>query len=177
MRKQVYGRKFKRDKNQRKALFSGLISSMIIKGRLETTEERAKAIKGDLEKLVTKAKKGNKAILRKSLKPFEAEKLLNNIAPVFKDRNGGYTRLIKTGKRLSDNAQMAILEWTQEIPKYEKPAITKAHRSPQKTLRKRSVRSVEKSVSSVSAGKASKRTSSAGKSSTKTKTTKKGKGK
>lgn len=117
MRKQVFGRQFKRTKNQRKALFSGLISAVISKGRIETTEEKAKAIKGDLEKLVTKAKKGEaaKRLLQKDLKPFEIDKMVNQIAPVFANRPGGYTRIIKTGKRFNDNASMVILEWVEEI--------------------------------------------------------------
>ena len=123
MRKQVFGRRFKRDKNERKALFSGLISSMIIKGRIETTEEKAKAIKSEIEKLVTKAKKGNKKLLIKNLNPFERERMLNEIAPTFANRSGGYTRIIKTGKRLSDNASMAIIEWTEEIDQVKNPAL------------------------------------------------------
>lgn len=117
MRKQVFGRQLNRTKNQRKALFSGLISAVISKGRIETTEEKAKSIKGDLEKLVTKAKKGESAkrLLQKDLKPFEIDKMINQIAPTFKDRNGGYTRIIKTGKRFNDNASMVILEWVEEI--------------------------------------------------------------
>jgi large subunit ribosomal protein L17 len=127
MRKQVYGRKFKRDKNERKALFQGLISAMILKGRIQTTEQKAKSIKGDLEKLVTRAKKGESARLEltKSLKPFEIDKMINQIAPVFKDRNGGYTRIIKTGRRFNDNASTAIMEWVEVIPEAvlkEKPA-------------------------------------------------------
>lgn len=123
MRKQVFGRKFKRDKNERKALFSGLISSMILKGRIETTEEKAKAIRGDLEKMVTKAKKGesSKRLLYKDLTSFEVEKMINQIGPSFANRAGGYTRIIKTGKRFNDNAGMAIMEWTEKIK--EIPAL------------------------------------------------------
>ncbi len=126
MRKQVFGRKFKRDKNQRKALFSGLISAMILNGKIKTTEEKAKAIRGELEKLVTKAKKGesSKRLLAPYLKPFEVEKMINEIGPTFKDRNGGYTRIIKAGRRFSDNAAVAILEWVEKIVKVEKPATT-----------------------------------------------------
>jgi len=127
MRKQVFGRKFSRDANQRKALFSGLISAMILKGKITTTEHKAKSIKGDIEKLITKAKKGDEAklILSKNLKPFEVDRMINVIAPVFKDRNGGYTRIIKLGKRLGDNASTAILEFVdlekiQEIDKAKK---------------------------------------------------------
>jgi len=129
MRKQVFGRRLKRDANERKALFSGLISAMILKGKITTTEQKAKSIKGDLEKLVTKAKRGesSRLILKKSLKPFEIDRMINDIAPVFKDRNGGYTRLIKTGRRFGDNASTAILEWVdlekiQEKDKSKKDA-------------------------------------------------------
>lgn len=116
MRKQVFGRKFKRDKNQRKALFNGLISAIILKGKIRTTEAKAKAIKGDIEKLVTKAKKEEKIakkLLQSSLKPFEIEKMITQIAPGFKNRAGGYTRIIKVGPRVSDNASMVILEWSE----------------------------------------------------------------
>jgi len=135
MRKQVYGRQFKRDKNERKALFSGLISSMILKGRISTTLEKAKSIQPDLEKFVTRAKKGESAKLelKKSLKPYEVDKMINVIAPVFKDRNGGYTRIIKTGKRFNDNANTAILEWVESIPepvKEEKKKTTKKEVKP-----------------------------------------------
>lgn len=136
MRKQVFGRKFSRDANQRKALFSGLISAMILKGRITTTEHKAKSVRGDLEKLVTKAKKGedSKLMLKKSLKPFEVDRLINDIAPVFKDRSGGYTRIIKTGRRFGDNASSAILEWVEidkilEIDKARKGAKTASRKA------------------------------------------------
>ena len=138
MRKQVFGRKFKRDKNERKALFSGLISAMVLKGRITTTEEKAKAIRGELEKLVTKAKKEKKELLGKNLKPFEVDKFINEIGPTFKDRNGGYTRIIKTGRRISDNAGMAILEWTEEIKiKTEKTKEPKKIAKPVRKVSKR----------------------------------------
>jgi large subunit ribosomal protein L17 len=113
MRKQVFGRQFKRDANERKALFNGLISAMILRESITTTEQKAKAIKGDLEKLVTKAKKNKKELLSKNLKPFEVEKLINVIAPRYKNRAGGYTRIIRTGKRFNDNASMVILQWVE----------------------------------------------------------------
>lgn len=117
MRKQVFGRRFKRDRNERKALFKSLISAMVLKGKIQTTEEKAKAIKGDLEKLVTKAKKGESArrFLTPYLRPFEIEKMINQIALTFKERNGGYTRIIKTGRRFSDNASMVIMQWVETI--------------------------------------------------------------
>ncbi len=117
MRKQVFGRKFKRDKNERKALFNGLISAMILHGKITTTEEKAKSIKGDVEKIVTKAKK-DEATARRLLKGIIKDqglidKMINEVGPGFKNRAGGYTRVIKTGRRFSDNASMAILEWVE----------------------------------------------------------------
>ena len=135
MRKQIFGRKFKRDKNARKALFNGLISAMVLNGSIKTTEQKAKAIKGDLEKLVTKAKKEKevaKKLLQSSLKNNEIEKMINVIAPGFKNRAGGYTRIIKTGRRFNDDASMVILQWV-EMEKVEiinqKPASLASQRS------------------------------------------------
>ena len=117
MRKQVFGRKFKRDKNERKALFNGLISAMILHGKITTTEEKAKSIKGDVEKIVTKAKKDEataRRLLKGIIKDQELiDKMINEIGPRFKNRAGGYTRVIKTGRRFSDNASMAIMEWVE----------------------------------------------------------------
>lgn len=139
MRKQIYGRKFKRDKNQRKALFQGLISAMILKGKIATTEQKAKAIKGDLEKLVTKAKKGEKEarrLLQAELKPFEIEKMVSQIAPGFKNRAGGYTRIIKTGSRFNDNASMVIMQWSdmEEIVVPAKAEVKTVKKSASKSL-------------------------------------------
>ena len=114
MRKQVFGRQFKRDKNERTALFNGLISAMISKGRIQTTQQKAKAIRGDLEKLVTKAKKEEstaRRVLQSNLKPHEIEKMITEIAPGFKNRKGGYTRIIKNGRRFNDDASMVVMEW------------------------------------------------------------------
>ena len=58
MRKNVFGRQLKRDTNERKALFKSLISSLVLTGGIKTTEEKAKAIRGDVDKIITKAKKG-----------------------------------------------------------------------------------------------------------------------
>lgn len=142
MRKQVFGRQLKRDKNQRKALFEGLISAMILRGRIETTEQKAKSVRGDLEKLVTKSKKGDIARiqLKKSLKPFEIDKMINNIAPVFKDRNGGYTRLIRKGRRFNDDASMVIMEWVEAIPTTTAVVADKAaKKSTKKVVKKEAV--------------------------------------
>jgi large subunit ribosomal protein L17 len=134
MRKQVFGRKFKRDKNERKALFSGLISAMVLRGRIETTEQKAKAVRPDLEKLVTKAKKGesSRKLLTASLKNWEIDRMINDIAPKFKDRPGGYTRILKTGRRFNDDASMVIMEWVEGIAAPVKAVQPKKDSKPKK---------------------------------------------
>lgn len=118
MKKNVFGRKFKRDKNERKALFKGLMSSLVLNERIKTTEEKAKAIKGSIEKLVTHAKKEGtnvQNLLQDYLHPEAIQKLIKEVAPRFKKRNGGYTRLIKLGRRFSDNASVVLIEWTEGV--------------------------------------------------------------
>lgn len=116
MRKQVFGRKFKRDANERQALFKGLMNDLVLKETIKTTEEKAKSIKGQVEKLVTKAKKGVSAriLLQPFLNEKAIEKMLTDLAPRFANRLGGYTRIIKLGSRFSDNANMAIIEWVEK---------------------------------------------------------------
>ena len=118
-------RKFKRDKNERKALFKSLMSALVMNERIQTTEAKAKAIRPEIEKLVTKAKKdGNAArlVLQKSLTKEAFEKILKDIAPRFANRQGGYVRLIKYGKRFGDDAPVVVMEWT-EVASAIVPAI------------------------------------------------------
>ena len=115
MRKNVFGRHLKRDKNERAALFKGLISNLVLNERIKTTEEKAKSIKAQVDKIITKAKKGEalaRHLLQKQLPKKEIEKLILEIAPRFNGRQGGYTRIIRIGRRFSDNAQMVLMEWT-----------------------------------------------------------------
>lgn len=147
MRKQVFGRQFKRDTNERKALFKGLASALVMHERIETTEEKAKAIKGHVEKLVTKAKKNEsahaKALLEAYLTHDALQKMLTDIAPRFVDRPGGYTRLIKLGTRFSDNASMAILEFVEKAVD-KKVAKVKSGTTAQPTLETASTAEVAK---------------------------------
>lgn len=114
MRKNVFGRKFKRDRNARKALFRSLITSLILKERIKTTEQKAKAIKGDIDKLITSVKKnGNtKGLLSGHVFPQALSKLTNDIVPRFTGRSGGYTRILRIGKRFGDDASMVLMEWS-----------------------------------------------------------------
>lgn len=137
MKKNVFGRRFKRDIKERKALFKSLMSSLVLKERIRTTEAKAKAIKGDVDKLITTVKKNEdfaRRFLTKSLSTEALEKLISKVAPRFKERPGGYTRIIRLGKRVSDHAPMVIMEWVEgeivgeaekEIPKKTKIKRTK----------------------------------------------------
>ena len=114
MRKKVFGRQFKRDTNERKALFKGLMSDLVMKESIKTTLPKAKSIKGQVEKLITKAKvRGTES--RAFIQPFVSsqavDKIITDLAVRFADRPGGYTRIVKLGSRFSDNADMAMIEW------------------------------------------------------------------
>ena len=117
MRKQVFGRQLKRDTNERKALFKGLMSSLVLSERIKTTEEKAKSIKGQVEKLVTKAKKGGlnaERLIQPYLTTDAIQKMMQDIAPRFAGRNGGYTRIIRLERRFSDNASVVLIEWVEK---------------------------------------------------------------
>lgn len=116
MRKRVFGRKFNKDKNQRQVLFKGLMRSLALHEGIKTTESKAKAIKGDFEKMITKAKMGEDARyhLVKNLPEDAVDRLIKEIAPRFKNRAGGYTRIIRLGNRLKDNAEMVLLELVEK---------------------------------------------------------------
>lgn len=117
MRKNVFGRQFKRDTNERKALFKGLMSFLVLQERIQTTEEKAKAIKPSVEKLITLAKRhgqNSTTFLHKYLTPPAIKKLIGDVAPRFNKRNGGYTRIIRAGNRFSDNAPVALIEWVEK---------------------------------------------------------------
>lgn len=109
-------RKFGRDKNQKKALMSSLALNLIIRGKIKTTEPKAKELRPFIEKLVTKAKKdtlANRRLIVSKLanRKRETKKLFEVIAPKYIDKNGGYTRLLKLGARKSDGAEMSIIEF------------------------------------------------------------------
>ena len=116
MRQKVFGKKLNRDTKERKALFKSLITSFIKYGKIKTTSPKAKAIRGLVEKLVTKAKDGSSSALHQISsflnKKDIVNKLVSDVAPRFKDKLGGYIRIIKLGKRQSDNAQEVIMEWS-----------------------------------------------------------------
>jgi len=113
MKKLKKGRKFSRKKDQRKALLKALITALFTREKIKTTEAKAKEISVLSEKFITIAKKGDLHPMRLLAKFFSkslVQKLAKEIAPRYQMRTGGYTRIIKLGKRKSDGAKMAIIE-------------------------------------------------------------------
>ena len=124
--------KMGRNSSQRKALIRDLITDLIINDRIETTLCKAKELQRLADKMVTLGKKGDLAAIRQAAKlirfekavevneegevqkeQYAIQKLFKEIAPKFADRNGGYTRVLKTGPRRGDATPMAIIEFVE----------------------------------------------------------------
>jgi len=113
MPKRKRGRKLSRKKDQRKALLRSLAGSIFLKEKIKTTEAKAKEVAVFAEKQITRAKKGDlhsRRLLAKLFPPKLVKKIVDEIAPRYKERKGGYTRVIKLGPRRSDGAKIAIIE-------------------------------------------------------------------
>lgn len=119
MRKSVFGRQLGRDTNERKALFRSLVVNLFQKGAIKTTLAKAKAVKKDAEKLITKAKRGtltDRRIIHRYLAKNQLVNLLvDKIAPQLKDRKSGYLRILRLGVRKGDAAPMALLSFVDPI--------------------------------------------------------------
>jgi len=107
-------RKLGRTSSHRKALLKNLSIALITSGKIETTLPKAKELRSYFEKLITKAREGDSnahRVIFSYLQDKEStKKLINEIAPEYKDRNGGYTRITKTRTRRGDAAPMAFIE-------------------------------------------------------------------
>ena len=113
MRKKNKGRSFNRPTHQRTALFSTMATSLFLHDKITTTEVKAKELRIVAEKFITRARDNsisNRRVLARRLSPKIVKKLMDEIAPKYIQRQGGYTRIIKMGPRKSDSARMAIIE-------------------------------------------------------------------
>ena len=113
MKKRSKGRKFNRKTDQRKSLLKSLAREFFLKERIKTTETKAKELSIFAEKQITRGKAGDLFSRRQLIKIFSPEitkKIVNELAPRYKERKGGYTRIIKLGSRETDGAKMAIIE-------------------------------------------------------------------
>jgi large subunit ribosomal protein L17 len=112
------GKKLGRDSAHRKALYSNLAGALIEHGRIKTTVTKAKAVKPIAEQMITLGRRGDLHARRQATAFLRSRdvvhKLFADVAPLFKDRPGGYTRIVKIGPRAGDSAEMAYLELVDE---------------------------------------------------------------
>ena len=116
MRHQKTGRKLGRTSSHRLATMRNMVSSLVEHGRIKTTDTKAKELRIVADKMVTLGKKGDLHARRRAMRTLRgktiAKKLFDEVAPRFSDVNGGYTRIIKFGRRPGDNAMMSFIEFS-----------------------------------------------------------------
>ena len=113
MNKKNKGRKLSLKKGPRTLLLRVLVNNFFAHEKIKTTEAKAKELRSIAEKMITKAKKidlASRRLLARDLTPELTQKIIGEIAPRYKERQGGYTRIMKIGPRNSDGAHMAIIE-------------------------------------------------------------------
>ena len=121
MRHKVSGKRISRSTGHRNALRRTMVNQLFTHERIKTTRAKAQAIRGQAERLITLAKKGNAAgdaqmvharrlAAARMDDPEMVQKLFDDIAPRYEDRPGGYTRILKLGPRYGDSAEMVLIE-------------------------------------------------------------------
>ena len=135
MRHRKKGRQLGRQTKHRGALFRNLVTSLLDQERIETTEAKAKEIRGFTDRMITLGKQGTLPARRRALGFLRSKsvvsKLFDDVAARFKDRPGGYTRIIKTRRRIGDAAEMVAIELVarQDTAVQKKLAATQAQSS------------------------------------------------
>lgn len=154
MRHNVVNNKFRMKTSHRIATFRNMTMSLIDHCKIETTLDKAKVLRGVIEPLITIAKNGltedgkcdlaaRRLLLKKLPNISSVARLIDVVAPAFKDRNGGYTRVLKLGRRQGDNAEMALIEFVETItPALQGRAAKKALK--EKRIQKREQRAQNK---------------------------------
>lgn len=126
MRHRKRGRQLGRQTKHRGALFRNLVTSLLDQERIETTEAKAKEIRGFTDRMITLGKEGTLPARRRALGFLRSKavvsKLFSDVAARFKDRSGGYTRLVKTRRRIGDAAEMVAIELVSRPEPIAKPA-------------------------------------------------------
>lgn len=114
MRHRLKGRKLNRTASHRKAMFANMAAALIEHEQIVTTLPKAKELRGIVDKLITLGKRGDlhsrRLAIARTRDVAQSKKLFDVLAPRYKDRNGGYTRVLKAGFRYGDNAPMAVIE-------------------------------------------------------------------
>ena len=118
MRHAKKGRQLSRKSKHRWALFRNLVTSLLDRERIETTEQKAKEIRGYADRMITLGKQGDLGARRQALSFIRdkavVSKLFTDVAGRFRDRNGGYTRMIRTRRRVGDAASMVAIELVEK---------------------------------------------------------------
>ena len=129
MRHKRLNKRFGRNNSQRKMLMRALLRSLFISCRMETTIDKAKQTRRIAERIISRAKSGKVSDLRFIEKTLQdrgiTSNILKNIVPLFQGKNSGFTRIVRTGFRKGDGAQMAVLELTSMPVKESKPVKKK----------------------------------------------------
>jgi len=128
MRHLNLGRKLNRTKAHRRALFKNMFLALVHRSRITTTDAKAKELRRFADRMVTLGKKGDLAARRRAFSYLQShqavKKLFDEIAPRYKERAGGYTRVVKFGFRRGDAAQLSIIEFTgleEKAPARKRP--------------------------------------------------------
>lgn len=124
----VYGKKLSRSSNERTGLRRNLMKSLIVHGNIKTTKAKAQAVRSEVERLITKAKKNTDATRRQILATLADRKIVDQLMEMsktqFTARNSGYTRIVKLGVRNGDSSEMVLLSFVDEkvVTEVVKPA-------------------------------------------------------
>ena len=117
----IAGRKLGRTTDHKEAMLKNLVTSLILHEKLQTTEAKAKELRKLADRMITLGKKGDLASIRRASKNIKTKealgKLMNDLAPRFEGRNGGYTRIIRYKNRKGDGAPVVIIEWVEPLAK------------------------------------------------------------
>lgn len=141
MRHLISGHKLGRNPAHRRATLRNLVTNLVEKERIQTTLLRAKAARPLAERMITLGKRDSLHARRQAaaflMTPGATQKLFSELAPRFAERNGGYTRIVRTGWRIGDGAELAILEWIgSELQKKEKKTRKAAAETPEEEKEK-----------------------------------------
>lgn len=130
MRHRVYGKHLGRDKDQRTALFKSLVRSLILEESIKTTQPKAKAVKGLVDKIITQAKSetSKRMVSQFLVHKNVTDKLDKDLLPRLKSRTSGYTSMVKLGARLGDGAMMVKLSLILDAGKAPKSAEVKSEK-------------------------------------------------
>ena len=144
----ISGRKLGMKTDIREAMLNNMVTSMITHERISTTVTRAKELRKVADKMITLGKKGDLAAVRQAAVTVKTKdalgKLFKDLGPRFAERNGGYTRIIRSANRKGDNAPMVIMEWVDQPKPSAKDASEKKSASEKKPAAKKKVAAEER---------------------------------